>query len=110
MGKACELAKEFIKEEQTKVKSLRDKLEKGIKDNISNVVINGENSDRLPNTSSVSFEYIEGEAILLLLDMAGIAASSGSACTTGSAEPSHVLQAMGCSACYKQGYNQIQSE
>ncbi len=95
LGKACELAKEFIKEEQSCVKDLRDKLEKGIKDKISHVKINGENTTRLPNTSNISFEYIEGEAILLLLDMAGIAASSGSACTTGSTEPSHVLQAMG---------------
>ena len=95
LGKACDLATEFIKEEQMCVKELRDKLEKGIKDKISNVKINGENATRLPNTSNISFEYIEGEAILLLLDMAGIASSSGSACTTGSAEPSHVLQAMG---------------
>ncbi|MFQ5965277.1 MAG: cysteine desulfurase NifS [Candidatus Scalinduaceae bacterium] len=95
LGKACELAKKFIKEEQTSVKSIRDKLEKGIKDKISNVEINGENSSRLPNTSNISFKYVEGEAILVLLDMNGIAASSGSACTTGSAEPSHVLQAMG---------------
>ena len=95
LGKACELAEGFVKTEQTEVRRLRDKLEKGIKDKISNVVIIGENSDRLPNTSCVGFEYIEGEAILLLLDMVGIASSSGSACTTGSTEPSHVLQAMG---------------
>ncbi len=95
LGKACEIAQEYIKDEQTRVKALRDKLERGIKDQLSSILINGENSDRLPNTSSVSFEYIEGEATLLLLDMAGIATSSGSACTTGSAEPSHVLQAMG---------------
>jgi cysteine desulfurase len=95
LGKACEIAQEYIKDEQSRVKSLRDKLEKGIKDRLSNILINGENSERLPNTSSVSFEYVEGEATLLLLDMAGIATSSGSACTTGSAEPSHVLQAMG---------------
>ena len=95
LGKACELAEGFVKTEQTEARRLRDKLEKGIKDKISNVVIIGENSDRLPNTSCVGFEYIEGEAILLLLDMVGIASSSGSACTTGSTEPSHVLQAMG---------------
>ncbi len=95
LGKACEIAEKYIKDEQTRVKTLRDKLEKGIKDQLSSILINGENSDRLPNTSSVSFEYVEGEATLLLLDMAGIATSSGSACTTGSAEPSHVLQAMG---------------
>ncbi len=95
LGKACELAEGFVKEEQTEVRRLRDKLEKGIKDQLSHVVISGENSERLPNTSNVSFECVEGEATLLLLDMAGIATSSGSACTTGSAEPSHVLQAMG---------------
>jgi cysteine desulfurase len=95
LGKACELAEGFVKQEQTEVRRLRDKLEKGIKDQLTHVVISGEKSERLPNTSSVSFEYVEGEATLLLLDMAGIATSSGSACTTGSAEPSHVLQAMG---------------
>lgn len=95
LGKACELAEGFVKAEQTEVRRLRDKLEKGIKDQLTHVVISGEKSERLPNTSSVSFEYVEGEATLLLLDMAGIATSSGSACTTGSAEPSHVLQAMG---------------
>ena len=95
LGKACELAEGFVKAEQTDVRRLRDKLEKGIKDQLTHVVISGENSERLPNTSNVSFEYVEGEATLLLLDMAGIATSSGSACTTGSAEPSHVLQAMG---------------
>ena len=95
LGKACEIAEGFVKEEQKEVRRLRDKLEKGIKDQLTHVAISGENSERLPNTSNVSFEYVEGEATLLLLDMAGIATSSGSACTTGSAEPSHVLQAMG---------------
>ncbi len=95
LGKACDLAEGYVKEEQTEVRRLRDKLEKGIKDQLTHVVISGEDSERLPNTSNVSFECVEGEATLLLLDMAGIATSSGSACTTGSAEPSHVLQAMG---------------
>jgi len=95
LGKACEIAEGFVKQEQTEVRRLRDRLEKGIKDQLTHVAISGENSERLPNTSNVSFEYVEGEATLLLLDMAGIATSSGSACTTGSAEPSHVLQAMG---------------
>jgi cysteine desulfurase len=95
LGKACEIAEGFVKQEQTEVRRLRDKLEKGIKEQLTHVAISGENSERLPNTSNVSFEYVEGEATLLLLDMAGIATSSGSACTTGSAEPSHVLQAMG---------------
>ncbi len=95
LGKACEIAEGFVKQEQTEVRRLRDRLEKGIKEQLTHVAISGENSERLPNTSNVSFEYVEGEATLLLLDMAGIATSSGSACTTGSAEPSHVLQAMG---------------
>ena len=95
LGKACEIAEGFVKEEQTEVRRLRDRLEKGIKAQLTHVLISGENSERLPNTSNVSFECVEGEATLLLLDMAGIATSSGSACTTGSAEPSHVLQAMG---------------
>ena len=95
LGKACEIAEGFVKQEQTEVRRLRDRLEKGIKDQLTHVAISGENSERLPNTSNVSFEYVEGEATLLLLDMAGIGTSSGSACTTGSAEPSHVLQAMG---------------
>ncbi len=95
LGKACELAEGFVKAEQTEVRRLRDRLEKGIKEQLTHVAISGENSERLPNTSNVSFECVEGEATLLLLDMAGIATSSGSACTTGSAEPSHVLQAMG---------------
>lgn len=103
LGKACEKAQEYIKETNSRVKFLRDKLENGIKNQLSNVSINGENSDRLPNTSSVSFEYVEGEATLLLLDMEGIATSSGSACTTGSAEPSHVLQAMGVSPVTNRG-------
>jgi cysteine desulfurase len=95
LGKACEIAEGFVKQEQTEVRRLRDRLEKGIKEQLTHVAISGENSERLPNTSNVSFECVEGEATLLLLDMAGIATSSGSACTTGSAEPSHVLQAMG---------------
>ncbi len=103
LGKACELAKLSIEEYSNRVKGLRDKLEKGIKETIAKVYINGEKSNRLPNTSNIAFEYVEGEAILLLLDMVGIAASSGSACTTGSTEPSHVLQAMGTPAYRSRG-------
>jgi len=95
LGKAAELCEKFIKEEQTRVKSLRDKLERGILENIDRVLINGDRKNKLPNTLSVSFEYIEGEAILLMLDAKGIAASSGSACTSGALEPSHILRAMG---------------
>jgi cysteine desulfurase len=75
--------------------NMRDRLEKGLLERIPKIRINGDLDSRLPNTSSVSFEYIEGESILMLLDMFNICASSGSACTTGSLEPSHVLRAMG---------------
>ncbi len=95
LGKACELAEAHINEENTRVKALRDKLEKALLTSIPNVKLNGHKTHRLPNTTNVSFEYVEGEAILLLLDSHGIAASSGSACTSGSLEPSHVLRAMG---------------
>lgn len=95
LGKACELARKGMAEEIAHVKKLRDRLETGIAERIPAIRINGDKSSRLPNTSSISFEYIEGEAILLLLDQYGICASSGSACTTGSLEPSHVLRAMG---------------
>lgn len=95
LGKACELAKEYIKEEQERVRSLRDKLEENLLTNVANTRLNGHKTRRLPNTTNISFEYIEGEGILLLLNEAGICASSGSACTSGSLEPSHVLRAMG---------------
>ena len=95
LGKAAELASEHIEYENTKVRALRDRLEKSLLDLIPKTRINGDVESRLPNTSNISFEFIEGEAILLLLDRMGICASSGSACTTGSLEPSHVLRAMG---------------
>jgi cysteine desulfurase len=95
LGKACELAAKHIDEENTKVKSLRDKLESAIMKSCPDCRINGDTKNRLPNTANISFEYIEGEAILLMLDKFGICASSGSACTSGSLEPSHVLRAMG---------------
>jgi len=95
LGKACELAQMNIKEENEKVKILRDKLEQAIMKNCPDCRVNGDKNNRLPNTSNISFEYIEGEAILLMLDQHGICASSGSACTSGSLEPSHVLRAMG---------------
>ena len=95
LGKAAELALQNIEKENTFVASLRDKLEKTILATIPKVRVNGDVLHRLPNTTNISFEYIEGESILMLLDMFGICASSGSACTTGSLEPSHVLRAMG---------------
>jgi cysteine desulfurase len=95
LGKACELAAQTMDEENTRVKKLRDKLEKGILSSCPDCFVNGDVQDRLPNTSNISFEYIEGESILMLLDQFGVCASSGSACTSGSLEPSHVLRAMG---------------
>jgi cysteine desulfurase len=95
LGKACELAMQNFDQENKKVKSLRDKLEKGILAKCPDCMVNGDTESRLPNTSNISFEFIEGESILLMLDRFGICASSGSACTSGSLEPSHVLRAMG---------------
>jgi cysteine desulfurase len=94
-GKACELAKKHLNTENTQVRALRDYLEQKILEKIPNTLVNGDRVHRLPNTLSVSFEYVEGESILLLLSDLGICASSGSACTSGSLEPSHVLRAMG---------------
>jgi cysteine desulfurase len=95
LGKACELAAKNIEQENKKVKYLRDKLENAILERCPDCRLNGDKENRLPNTSNLSFEYIEGEAILLMLDKYVICASSGSACTSGSLEPSHVLRAMG---------------
>ena len=94
LGAAAELAKANMEKENTFVRSLRDTLEQGVVAAIKDVRVNGDVANRLPNTTNISFEYIEGESILMLLDQFGICASSGSACTTGSLEPSHVLRAM----------------
>jgi len=103
LGVACELAKKNMNEEIVRVKNLRDKLEGGIVEKISNVRVNGHKEKRLPNTTNIGFEFIEGESILLKLDEKGIAASSGSACTSGSLMPSHVLRAMGIPFTFIQG-------
>jgi cysteine desulfurase len=95
LGKACELVLEHMEEEQTRVRALRDRLEQELVEKALDASVNGDPVNRLPNTTSISFKYIEGEAILLMLSAEGIAASSGSACTSGSLEPSHVLRAMG---------------
>jgi cysteine desulfurase len=95
IGKACELAAANFHQESSRIKYLRNKLENGIIKNSPDCRINGDVANRLPNTTNISFEFIEGEAILLLLDQFGICASSGSACSSGSLEPSHVLRAMG---------------
>jgi cysteine desulfurase len=95
LGKACEIADDFMEDENTRVLAMRDRLEKELLARIPNARINGGGTTRLPNTVSIAFEFVEGEAILLLLSEKGICASSGSACTSGSLEPSHVLRAMG---------------
>ena len=95
MGRAAQLAMETMDDENTRVRALRDKLETELLKRVPLSMINGDPDNRLPNTTSIAFEYIEGEAILLLMDQHGICASSGSACTSGSLEPSHVLRAMG---------------
>jgi cysteine desulfurase len=95
LGKASELAAEDLMEKNLRVKRLRDKLETELLSRVPNAMINGDIENRLPNTTSIAFEYVEGESILLLMDEFGICASSGSACTSGSLEPSHVLRAMG---------------
>jgi cysteine desulfurase len=95
LGKACELAARNMEAENTRVKQLRDKLEGKLLELIPNSRVNGSRSYRLPNTTNMSFEFVEGEGILLLMDEYGICASSGSACTSGSLQPSHVLRAMG---------------
>lgn len=103
LGKACELAGKNIAQERTEVARLRDMLEQGIVSQIPNSIVNGDREHRLPNTTSIAFEAVEGEAILLMLDQFGICASSGSACTSGSLEPSHVLRAMGVPFTYAHG-------
>jgi cysteine desulfurase len=95
LGKACELAAKNMQKENREVKQLRDKLEKQLLTKIPQSRVNGDTANRLPNTTNISFEYVEGEAILLLMNEHGICASSGSACTSGSLQPSHVLRAMG---------------
>ncbi len=95
LGMAAELARQNLAEEITYFSRLRDRLEQGLLNSCSHARVNGDIASRLPNTTNISFEYVEGEAILLRLNEFGICASSGSACTSGSLEPSHVLRAMG---------------
>ena len=97
-GRAAELALANLHGENTRIRTLRDKLEGGLLKNIPGTARNGAKEPRLPNTTNISFGSVEAEGILLLLDQAGICASSGSACSSGSIDPSHVLMAMGCGA------------
>ncbi len=95
LGKACELAGSMLDEENSRVRALRNRLEEGLLASVPKSMLNGHKTDRLPNTTNISFEFVEGEAILLHMNLYNICASSGSACTSGSLEPSHVLRAMG---------------
>lgn len=103
MGKAAELAKQEMSERVNKVQKLRDLLREGILKNISHVYVNGHATNRMPGNLSLCIEYIEGESILLFLDMQGIAISSGSACTSRSLKASHVIMATGVDAALAQG-------
>lgn len=95
LGKAAELALAAMDDELTRVKAMRDRLEQALLESVPDAIVNGHPTQRTPNTLNISFKYVEGEAILLMLSAVGIGASSGSACTSGSLEPSHVLRAMG---------------
>jgi cysteine desulfurase len=97
LGKAAELAAKALQEEQTQVRALRDQFEEGLLQTIPGSRVNGNRIRRLPNTSNIAIEGIDSEGMLMMLDQKGICCSAGSACTTGSLEPSHVLKAMGFS-------------
>lgn len=103
LGAAAKLAADHMQEERVNVAMLRDRLEKGLLEQIPDCMVNGDVENRLPNTSNIAFKNVEGEAILLMLDRLGVCASSGSACTSGSLEPSHVLRAMGVPFTYAHG-------
>lgn len=103
LGRAADLALEKMGEENGRVKALRDRLEQGLVKAVKNTRVNGGGAERLPNTSHIGFEYVEGESILIMLSEKGICASSGSACTSGSLEPSHVMMAMGVPQTYAHG-------
>ena len=103
LGKACEIAGRDMGAQSTLLTELRDKLHKGIIDRLDHVTLNGHPTKRLPNTLNLSFEFVEGEALLLSLDLEGIAVSTGSACSSGSQGPSHVLTAMGVPSEVAQG-------
>ncbi|MDR3357478.1 MAG: cysteine desulfurase NifS [Desulfovibrio sp.] len=103
LGMAAELARQRLQEERIEVARLRDKLEQGIVARVPDCMVNGDAENRLPNTTNIAFKNVEGEAILLMLDRLGICASSGSACTSGSLEPSHVLRAIGVPFTYAHG-------
>jgi cysteine desulfurase len=94
LGVAAELAQQAISDDMARIAMLRNRLEQGILARIPNTFVTGNPKERVPNTTNIAIEYVEGEALLLLMNQVGIAASSGSACTSGSLEPSHVMKAM----------------
>jgi cysteine desulfurase len=96
-GKACELAQNLELTKKEGVKKLRDRFEEQVFQKIEGIQINGDTANRLPNTTNLAFDRVDGEALLMLLDERNVACSAGSACTSGSVNPSHVLKAMGCS-------------
>ena len=95
LGKACEIAKDSLDESTQRLGQLRDRLEQGIAESIHDIIPNGDRTSRLPNISNISFRAIEGEGLLINLDMQGVAVSTGSACSSGSLEPSPVIRALG---------------
>ena len=103
MGAAAEIARQQLPEYETQIAPLRDRLEAELTNVLPDCRINGQKQPRLPNTANVSFRYLEGESILVLLDQQDISASTGSACTAGLAEPSHVLRAMAVPVDWLQG-------
>jgi cysteine desulfurase len=103
MGKAAEVALRNLHGDVERIARLRDRLERSLLESCAESRVNGDRRNRLPNTSNISFKYLEGESVLVLLDQQGICASTGSACTAGSSEPSHVLRAMGVAAEWLQG-------
>jgi cysteine desulfurase len=103
MGKAAELALKNQKDDSLRIRALRDQLQHSLLESCPSARVNGDKVKRLPNTLNISFRYLEGESILVLLDQHGICASTGSACTAGSSEPSHVLRAMKTPADWLQG-------
>jgi cysteine desulfurase len=103
MGKAAELAVKNHQDDSVRIRALRDQLQNSLLQSCPSARVNGDKLKRLPNTLNISFRYLEGESILVLLDQHGICASTGSACTAGSSEPSHVLRAMKTQADWLQG-------
>jgi cysteine desulfurase len=95
MGKAAELARSGMREESERIRSLRDRLERGLLDRVPHSWVNGARAPRVPNTANLTFPFIEGEAMVIALDLKGIACSTGAACSSGALEPSHVLMALG---------------